>query len=146
MRQRLLEPGDRGGIAARSGVGPAIGRRSDGWSIDFCARSPAVSGFGGADSRQVRPDDQRKRLTRRVRRALWQLRTRTRRLVRPLYVLLGLLVVLSLLVAPAIMRFQQLQREPISRRREILVMRAALGALSLCLLVVAASLLIQVLR
>lgn len=63
-----------------------------------------------------------------------------------MHVLLGSLVVLSLLVAPAIMRLQHLQREPISRRREILVTRGALGALSLCLLVAAASVLIQVLR
>lgn len=63
-----------------------------------------------------------------------------------LYVLIGLLVMLSLLVAPAIIRFQRLQGAPIRKRRELVVMRGVLGALSLCLLIVAASVLIQVLR
>jgi len=103
-----------------------------------------VTDVAGADSREVRLNHQKKRLTHSVR-ALWRLRTKTGRLVRPLHVLLGSLVVLSLLVAPAIARLQHLQRDPVSRRREILVMRGALGALSLGLLMAAASVLIQVL-
>jgi hypothetical protein len=61
-------------------------------------------------------------------------------------VFLVVAVVLCLFVAPATSRLRRLQREPVTMRRELIVMRWVLGVLSLCLLIDSAFLVMRLVR